>query len=68
MKFVILLAIIATFVACASGSDYLWGQVGEKDLLIAKDKVKKTFVVAVVLNKKYIFKQKVSTSSSPNPC
>ncbi|ALC41456.1 CG34026 [Drosophila busckii] len=45
-------------VGAYAGNDYLWGEVGANDYKLAKDSVHKAFFVGMVLNKKYVFKQK----------
>ncbi|XP_030383985.1 probable salivary secreted peptide [Scaptodrosophila lebanonensis] len=48
----------SVFVASVSaGNDYLWGEIGPNDYKLAKDTVKKAFVLGLVQSKKYVFKQ-----------
>ncbi|XP_020712798.1 probable salivary secreted peptide isoform X1 [Ceratitis capitata] len=42
-----------------AGTDYLWGEITDKDYLISKETVSKAFVVGLSVSKKYVFKQKV---------
>lgn len=49
-----------------AGTDYLWGEITDKDYLISKETVSKAFVVGLSVSKKYVFKQKVKVKLLTN--
>ncbi|XP_055840375.1 uncharacterized protein LOC129907908 [Episyrphus balteatus] len=58
MKFVLLLTVVVTLVACTVGYQYEWGTIGPKDYKIESHKVSKLFFLGLRVSKTYIFKQK----------
>uniref|UniRef100_T1GPN3 Lipocalin/cytosolic fatty-acid binding domain-containing protein n=1 Tax=Megaselia scalaris TaxID=36166 RepID=T1GPN3_MEGSC len=59
MKFLTLFALFVASVAIVSAkNDYEWGQKGEKDILLAEQKVTKAFFVGLSVSTKYTFSQK----------
>ncbi|TMW45194.1 hypothetical protein DOY81_009726 [Sarcophaga bullata] len=49
--------IIGCLVAVQAGKDYLWGEIGQKDILIEKKIISKAFFLGIHVTEKYVFKQ-----------
>lgn len=66
MKHLLILSVllITLLVSAQAGNDYLWGEIGSRDTLISKVIVHKPFVVGLVVTKKYVFKQDVSSNQN----
>lgn len=59
MKFLVLFALFLAAVAIVNAkNNYEWGQKGEKDILLAEEKVSKAFIVGLSVSTKYTFSQK----------
>lgn len=63
MKFVPLFTLFVCVAIVSAKNNYEWGEKGEKDILLAEQKVSKLFFVGLSVSTKYTFYQKDYTDS-----